>query len=100
MTLECLLEGMLERAVDKALERRLKPQTIPAELLTIKDAAVAASVSEATVRQWLKDSILRRYGTGRTVRVRRDELLSLTPKMENSERTGEDIAAALLGKMR
>lgn len=50
------------------------PPAPPAEYLTTAAAATVASVSEGTIRRWVRDGKIRGYRAGRVLRVRRDEL--------------------------
>lgn len=45
-----------------------------AEYLTVRDAAEFAKVNPCTIRDWLRRGLLPRHGSGKVVRIRRDEL--------------------------
>jgi|SRR4051812_45874207 DNA-directed RNA polymerase specialized sigma24 family protein len=96
MSLEELIERSVERAVERALRRMREEPAVPAELLTISEAAQLAKVEPSTIRAWMKRG-LTKYGTARSPRVRRDQLLTF--KQVPDEEAGiEELAARLLGR--
>lgn len=77
------------------------PQFLEAALLTVAAAAVVASVSKGTICNWMKAGKLTRYGHGRLVRVRKDEVLTLMKQPKRSAAlTPEERAAKILGRGR
>lgn len=85
MTLEETIEAAVRRVMRESFDElaaRLKHLAIPDEMLTLEQAGEIAKVSPETVRDWIKQKLLRRYGAGRAIRVRRDELLNVRPKVE------------------
>lgn len=71
-------------------------------LVPVKVAARIANVSQGTVRNWLRDGRLRRFGTGRLLRVRRSDVFALL-RNENAvaaPESAEDQAARILGRSR
>lgn len=47
--------------------------TMPVELLTVRQAAIFAQVSQATIRRWIREEGLRAYRSGERGRVRIDK---------------------------
>lgn len=93
MSFEEMLEAACERAVEKVLARHHRPAS-PDELLSPFEAAALAKVAPDTIRRWVQEGLLRRYGSPRKLRVRREEVLSVQPKQ--AERSTDDVVAALL----
>jgi len=92
----------LRSAFEEAL-RTVKP-TSGQEFLSVKEASRVAGVSAGTVRTWIQKGHLRRFGEGRVVRIRREELIQWLASGDG--RSGaEDVsweqqAAAILGRRR
>lgn len=101
MTLGDAFEAAVAAAVRKAVREALaevKPSpTSPDDLLSISSAAKLAEVSTATMRRWVSRGVLRRHGKGRIVRVRRADVLALTPD-DKAHRSDESVVAHLLGR--
>lgn len=53
------------------------PDTSASPYLTLKESALYARCSTRTVQRWLSDKKLGRYGYGRHLLVRKDELETL-----------------------
>jgi excisionase family DNA binding protein len=69
------------------------------ELLSVKEAAEEVGVNPATIRNWVHQGRLARYGTGRIWRVRRPELFELLRQAEagpQSPPSPADEAAEIL----
>lgn len=69
----------LRPLVDQLVEEKLAKLTKVDEYLSASVAADVASVSVKTVRRWIADGKLKRYGVGRKLLLRRvdlDKLLS------------------------
>lgn len=92
-----MIEAVVERAMERVMVRHSKSSQGTAEMLKIPDAAKLANVSDATIRRWLDEGLLGRYGSARVVRVRRDEILSVKPK-SGEHRAPSDVIASLLNK--
>ncbi len=71
--LQKLLEPMVDRVVDKALERLKAEQTVAPELDTVAVAKMLGC-SEATVRRMIKEGLLPHYRIGRQIRFNREVL--------------------------
>lgn len=95
--LEQVIEAAVARGVQRALER-LPAREAPAELLTASQAAKVAHVCEDTIRKWVAEGLLKRYGSDSVLRVRSDELLSVKPKPRDRPRRPEEVVASLLGR--
>lgn len=111
-----LFEDMLRETVRSEMEGLFRKfgiadgvpvssRPVPTEtLITIPEAAELVSVCKGTIRNWLKEGKLTRYGNGRRlVRINRDELLRLmasaAPRCpKRSELTPEARAAKILAK--
>lgn len=48
----------------------------PCDLLTVREAAAYVSVSDVSIRRWIKAKILRCYRVGRQIRIAREDLLN------------------------
>lgn len=70
------LEVLVRREVERVLNAQRETPTEKA-LLSQAQAAALIDVSVSTIRNWLRDGKLKRYGSGRVVRVARAELLAL-----------------------
>lgn len=95
MHLEALIEAAVERAVSRFFEKRTTAEVRP-ELLTVKQAAELAKVSEDTIRDWVNQGLLTRYGSPGAIRIRSDELLNVKPKPTSPDKTESEMALALL----
>ena len=51
--------------------------TLPNELLTVKEAAVYLRVSRVTAWRWCQQGVIPAFQVGRTWRIPKDELLEL-----------------------
>ena len=79
------------------LKRLARPEQD--ELLRYDKAAEVAKVCAGTIRAWVREKWLKRYGTARVPLVRRSELLELQP-IEQDTGPGldpEDAATLMLG---
>jgi excisionase family DNA binding protein len=75
--LRLLIREEMRNALRESAESSVSATREPAEntdYITVKRAASIASVTESTLREWLRTGRLRRYGHGRVVRVRLSEL--------------------------
>jgi excisionase family DNA binding protein len=70
------IEVVVARAVAQALKARAAEKSAK-EMLTQAEAATLMGVSVSTIRNWLREGKLTRYGTGKVVRIARAELLAL-----------------------
>ena len=74
------------------------------EFLSVKDAANVARVSRATVRAWIQRRMLRPYGQGRVLRVRRSELLALlagsADQRQDQASSPDEVALSILSRQR
>jgi len=94
--LEAAIEAAVARGVRRALEEAKPYRAVEAELLSVKQAAALANVSRDTIRAWLEEGLLNRYGSAHAVRVRRDELLNVKPKCPAAEKSPRELALQLL----
>lgn len=86
------LGDLIEARVRKVLEERAAREVPPGpEYLTIAEAAALVSKSPSTIGEWFRDKKLARYGRGRSVRVKRAELLAVMEA--ERERTDGKTAA-------
>jgi excisionase family DNA binding protein len=95
------IDEAIRQAVREELREALKSFRAPApatpdELLSVERAAELADVSKATIRRWVEQGLLKRYGSGRALRVRRDEVLSVRPPELEDETDPDAIALKLL----
>ena len=81
MTFEATLESVVRNVVREELRTALGASK-PSEYLSLRDAAVRAGVSAATVRRWVRDGKVPRYGEGRIVRVRWADVEAALSKAE------------------
>ena len=87
----------LERGVDR------RPAQLPGsdEYLSYKDAAAMAHVSVGTIRNWMKQDLLRPCGPGRAKRFRRsdiDRVMSNSQKKKDAPPHVADQVALILGR--
>lgn len=97
--LEAAIEAAVARGIREGLAS-LRPAEPPTELLPVSKAARLANVSEATIRAWLKEGLLPRYGTARVTRVRREDVLSVREVSEASAKSPEQLVERLMGPRR
>lgn len=93
MTFEATIESVVRNVVREELRTALG-MSRPSEYLSLRDAAVRAGVSAATVRRWVKDGKVQRYGEGRIVRVKWADVEAAMAKSE-ATMTTDDIAATV-----
>ena len=98
MSIEEIVELAVQRGVEKALLKLRPVPSAPDELLSVPRAAELADVSAATIRRWVEQGLLKRYGSGRALRVRREELLNLRPPEAEGEVDIDALAAKLMNK--
>jgi excisionase family DNA binding protein len=67
----------LRALVEDAVRRVLAERPPASEYLSVVEAARVASVAPATIRSWVREGKLRRHGTPRVLRVRRNDLEKL-----------------------
>lgn len=93
------LEEIIEAAVARGVARGLANKQ-DLELLTAKQAAALLQVGESTIRAWVEDGLLPRYGSSRVLRVRREDVLGVRPRSSASDTPTEELARELLDKPR
>ena len=93
MTFEATIESVVRNVVREELRTALGASR-PSEYLSLRAAAVRAGVSAATVRRWVKDGKVTRYGEGRIVRVKWCDVEAALSKGE-ATMTTDDIAATV-----
>lgn len=98
MSIEEAIEAAVKRAVEKALLQMRPATNATDELLSVESAAELADVSKATIRRWIEQGMLKRYGSGRAVRVRREDVLSVRPPEVDPETDVDQLAAQLLSR--
>ena len=74
MNVEATLRQLLAELVREEVERALAARVATVEYLDTGAAAVAARVSPATVRRWIRAGRLERCGAGPRILVRRADL--------------------------
>lgn len=89
---------VVRRVVREELRGLSAPSASPDELLSLPRAAELADVSVATIRRWVSQGLLKRYGSSRAIRVRRDEVLSVHPVDSAEPPDVDEVAARLMGK--
>lgn len=90
------LDQAIEAALERVLQRHMdKLRPVEDEFLTPVEAGKVAKVSEDTVRRWVRDGLLRGYGSIRRLRVRKEELLQVQPKA--TQRSPDSVVDNLLG---
>jgi hypothetical protein len=82
MSLEAFLLTAIRQAIREELRAVLADLPRPSEdrRVTGTEAAAAAGVSLATLRQWAADGKVRRYGEGRNQRFALSEVLAVAPQ--------------------
>jgi excisionase family DNA binding protein len=104
-----ILRDELRAAVRDELRSVLEELRVAApnpeqEFLSVKQAARMAAVSAGTVRSWLQRGQLRRFGEGRVVRVRREDLVRLLAASDGetpeASQSWDQQAAELLQRRR
>lgn len=101
-----LEQAMRAIAREEALRvlRSAPPASLADDFLTLEQAAALAHVSLSTIKTWLRRGDLKRWGEGRAVRVRRDELVAyLAPKQTERVASNAEVSAKateLLGRNR
>jgi excisionase family DNA binding protein len=97
VSIEEAIEQAVARAVAKVIhEVRASGERPALQLLTVREAADVARVSEATIRAWIRDGMLPRCGSAHVTRVRMDDLLAVRPKPTLAETPVEELAAELM----
>ncbi len=85
-------------------EIRTTARAASEEFLSVKEAATIAGVCPATVRGWLRQGQLRRYGTARLPRIRRVDLMQFLASEAQSRpdrpRSLEEQADAIVQRCR
>ena len=107
MTLDEVLRTLVRDEVrrvlrEEALPREREPDHAD-EFMTVKGAAAMARVSIGTVRSWISKGLIRVYGEGRVLRVRRDEFVAAIQHGHEPHAapvSPQDAAAALLERNR
>ncbi|QSQ17242.1 helix-turn-helix domain-containing protein [Myxococcus landrumensis] len=88
-------------AIRRIIREELSAAGAVGDLLTLAQAAALVSVSEATIKRWLRDGVLVRHGEGRTVRISKRQLLEVMARQESSPVSNaelERMADAALGR--
>jgi excisionase family DNA binding protein len=92
-SIEATLESIVRTVLREELAAALG-QAKPSEYLAVRDAATRAGVSSATVRRWVRDGKVTRFGEGRIVRVRWADVEAALAKGEQPT-TEADIDATV-----
>ncbi len=90
----------LRSALDEI--RTSAPAATADEFLSVKKAAALAGVCPSTVRGWLRQEHLKRYGTARLPRIRRAELVAFLahPRSPEAPASIHEQAEAILSRLR
>ncbi|CAM4466765.1 helix-turn-helix domain-containing protein [Corallococcus exiguus] len=97
-----MTETQMENLIRRVLREELAatPGT-SGDLITVTQAAALVSYGVTSIRRWLRDGTLKRYGEGRNVRVSRRQLLEVMAR-ETGEATSdveiERLADKALGR--
>jgi excisionase family DNA binding protein len=100
-SMEETIRGIVREEVRAALQEYLPVRREGGDVLSIAEAAELARVHRVTVTRWLGDGTLKRLGSGRMTRVRRDDVLALLEngpaqdKPLSPEQMGRNVAAGL-----
>lgn len=95
MTMEDTLRILVREEVRSAV-REVVATLRPAgesPLMTVREAASFARVAEPTVRSWIQQGKLNRYGTKGALRIKRDELERLLTSRDEPRMTDADLDA-------
>lgn len=93
MSLEEELRRIIREEFDRArkeyLGREASSKTEPEEFLTKVHAAGMAGVSVRVIDKWIRDEVIKTYGSGSTLRVRRSEVMGVlgAPHVKEPTRT-------------
>lgn len=90
-----LITAAVRKAVRDELDAAGDKDPRSREYLDVATAAAMASVSGQTVRGWVRQGRLTRYSTGRSLRVRRDELEALLAAGPDRSRAVDPATAAI-----
>jgi hypothetical protein len=86
----------------RALLPELRGSRVLDDFLSAREAAQVARVSPATIRAWLRRAELKRYGTVRLPRIRREDLIRFMASQVQREteqpRTIEEQAASIFAR--
>ncbi|RKH03641.1 helix-turn-helix domain-containing protein [Corallococcus carmarthensis] len=87
-----MTEVQLESIIRRVLREELSaaPGTT-GDLLTVTQAAALVSYGVTSIRRWLRDGTLKRYGEGRNVRVSRRQLLEVMAREPGEATSDVDI---------
>lgn len=103
MSFDEALKAIVRAAVREAMsELRFDPPAPVDELLTLREAAALGKISRSKLRTMLRDGRIPKRGDGRSVRVRRDELLralGMETKPGRGAEMGLRVARALRSNM-
>ena len=98
---ETALRALVSEEVRRVLREELGRAGAQHEYLKVGSAAKVVGVSPDTIRGWVDGGQLRRYGLGRLVLVRRDELEALLAAEPGGEdHQIEQAAGAALRRLR
>jgi excisionase family DNA binding protein len=99
MSIEQTLQELVSQQVRAEVRRVVAELHRPDEYLSTRSAASLASVTQGTVRRWVKEGRLARHMAGRVVRVSRLELERFLRDggAKNDEETPEQNAAKRFG---
>lgn len=78
---------LVEVAVRKVVREELAKLAQGPEYVTIAEACAISGRGDSTVRGWLREGELGRYGKGRAVRIKRVELLALMDSLKTEARS-------------
>jgi excisionase family DNA binding protein len=93
-------EGRLKALIAEAVREVLGDRGPAARYLRVAEAAEYAGVSAPTIREWVKNRRLRRYGAGRLMRVKQSELDELLASPNRPAATPEEAADRYLRRRR
>jgi len=91
MTFESTLESVVRNVVREELRTALGASK-PSEYLSLRDAAVRAGVSAATVRRWVRDGKVPCVRVGRIARVKWCDVEAALSKAEAPATEADDKA--------
>lgn len=99
-----VIRDTVREVVREELAKSRPAATDPDELITTASAALLMKVQPATVRGWVATGRLGAVRVGRTLRVRRGDLGSVTDPVRGKARpaivTLDELVAQAVGKMR
>ncbi|NNC17677.1 helix-turn-helix domain-containing protein [Corallococcus exiguus] len=87
-----MTEAQMENLIRRVLREELAatPGT-SGDLITVTQAAALVSYGVTSIRRWLSDGTLKRYGEGRSVRISRRQLLDVMARESSTTPTDAEI---------